>query len=1108
MQSWLTNTYAGALTLINSGLSGKNSKYGLEHLGSKVLIHKPDTVFIEFGMNDAFTNYTGADAVYNISVAQARSNLLSMIDLILTNRPDTEIILQTMNPAWDSPGGSGISVTARPELPECYQTYRDIATERGLLLLDYYPAWKNLQLTDPEAFKSYVADGTHPNAAGYTAIALPLLKQRLIGEVRTVSTNRTGLTRLDAEICVYGGTSSGVAAAVQAARQGKTCVLISPDLHFGGLSSGGLGWTDLGTDSTVIGGLAREFYKRVYLTYLDGATWVHETREAYIARSSIDPNDTTRQMFTFEPKVAQRIFEEMLAESGVTVLPGRLKRGGGGVTKDAATIREIYTDDGRFLVRAGMFIDATYEGDLLAEAGASYTVGREANTRYSETINGIQAARATGNQIITGIDPYVIKGNPSSGLLPYVESDTGGPDGTGDQRLQAYCYRMCLTDIATNRVMVAQPAGYREEDFELLLRAIEAGQTTFFKLSPMPNRKTDSNNSGGCSVDFIGGNHSLVDGWNYAEADYAQREQIQATHLYYQQGFVWTLQNHPRVPAAIRSSWGAWGLPLDEFGETGHWSFQLYVREARRMVSDFVITQHHVNQTTGFIADDPVGMAVYTMDSHNVQRYVSSSGYVRNEGDVQVAPANGAYGISYRALVPKSSEVSNLLVPVCLSATHIAYGSIRMEPVFMVLGQSAAVAAAQALDDGVTVQHVDYSKLKSQLMAAGQVLSKTVLSNSIGIVVDNADVSGVTIEGSWTASTASDAFWGTNYLHDGDANKGMSAVTFTPILPESRDYHVYVRWTSHANRATNALIQVVHSTGTNSYRVNQQINNGTWMKLLTTNFMAGTFGKVTVRNDGSSGYVVADAVCFATGLPSASLVIPDAIAAEVDSDTARMLVVRSGSMDLPLTVYYVTGGTATAGADYESLPGSVTIPAGAMSASIVVRPFADALAEGDENVTISLVANSAYDLATPFSAEVTIRDQPFDAWRFARFTPFQLSDTLVSGVTADPDEDRLSNAEEFVFGSDPRLSDASEVSPSGRLVNESNGEMWFRIEYLKEVPGVLCTVKRTPSLMDPTWTTNDVSEEFYVPSINRFARQVPAGAFHPSQFLRLSLELP
>ena len=1109
MQSWLTNTYAGTLTLINSGLSGKNSKYGLEQLSSKVLAYKPDTVFIEFGMNDAFTNYSGADVLYNISVAQARSNLLAMIDQILSNRPDTEIILQTMNPAWDSPppGGSGISVTVRPELPECYQTYRDVATERGLLLIDHYPAWKTLQLADPVTFRSYVSDGTHPNAAGYTTAAMPLLKQRLIGEVKSVSTNRTSLARLDADICVYGGTSAGVAAALQAARQGKTCVLISPDLHFGGLTSGGLGWTDLGSDTAVIGGIAREFYKRVYLAYLDATTWVHETRAAYISRSSIDPNDSTRQMYTFEPKVTQRIFREMLAESGVTVLPGRLLRNGQGVTKDGTTIRELYTDDGHFLVRAKMFIDATYEGDLLAEAGVSYTVGREANALYGETINGIQTARATGNQLVTGIDPYVIPGTPGSGRLPLVEATAGGADGAGDGRLQAYCYRMCLTDVATNRVMIAQPAGYQASDFELLFRTIEAGQTTrFFKTSPMPNRKTDSNNDNGFSMDFIGGNYNLLEGWNYAEADYARREQVQAAHRYYQQGFLWSLQNHSRVPVAIRSAWSSWGLPLDEFDETGHWSFQLYVREARRMVSDLVITQHHVNQTAGYVAEDPVGMAVYTMDSHHVQRHVSSSGYVRNEGDVQVAPANGAYGISYRAIVPKASEVSNLLVPVCLSASHIAYGSIRMEPVFMVLGQSAAAAAAQAIDDGVSVQQVNYAKLKPQLEAAGQVLSKTTPSSSADVIVDNTDASGVTVEGSWTASSATEGYWGSNYLHDGDVNKGLSAVTFIPVLPTSRDYDVYVRWTAYANRATNALIQVVHPAGTNAFRVNQQINNGTWVKLLTTNFTAGTFGKVIIRNDNASGYVVADAVRFSTERPSVSLVVPDPLASEAASDTARVVVMRSGSFALPLTVYYATGGTATAGADYESLPGSVTIPAGVTSASMVVRPYADSLAEGDEKVTIILASNTSYDIAPPSSTDVTILDRRFDDWRHARFTPSQLESLSVSGDTADPDGDRLSNAEEFVFGSNPWLPDAAAAAPYGRLVHDQDGESWFRIEYLKEAPGAVCTAQRTDSLIDPVWTTDGVSEEFYLPSVNRFAREVPAGEFYPVQFLRLVVD--
>jgi hypothetical protein len=424
----------------------------------------------------------------------------------------------------------------------------------------------------------------------------------------------------------------------------------------------------------------------------------------------------------------------------------------------------------------------------------------------------------------------------------------------------------------------------------------------------------------------------------------------------------------------------------------------------------------------------------------------------------------------------------------------------------MVLGQSAAAAAAQAIDDGVSVQQVNYAKLKPQLEAVGQVLSKTTTPSSADVIVDNTDASGVTVEGSWIASSATEGYWGSNYLHDGDANKGLSAVTFIPVLPASRDYDVYVRWTAYANRASNALVQVVHTAGTNSFRVNQQINNGIWIKLMTTNFIAGTFGKVIVRNDGTSGFVVADAVRFSTDRTSVSLVVPDPVASEAGSDTARVLVMRSGSTAMPLTVNYVASGTATAGADYESLPGSITIPAGAVSASIVVRPYADALAEGDEKVTITLATNSSYDLAPPSSTDVTILDRRYDDWRHARFTLSQLENATVSGDTADPDGDRLSNAEEFVFGSNPWLPDASAVAPYGQLGHDQDGEAWFRVEYLKDVPEATCIVKRATSLSTPDWTTNGVSEEFYIPSLNRFARQVPAGEIYPVQFLRLMVD--
>jgi hypothetical protein len=384
----------------------------------------------------------------------------------------------------------------------------------------------------------------------------------------------------------------------------------------------------------------------------------------------------------------------------------------GGVIKDGPRITAIVADDGR-IFRGKVFIDATYEGDLMAGAGVSYTVGREPNSRYGETLNGVQTKHATKNQLPRDIDPYRVKGVPASGLLPNINQNPG-KEGAGDRKIQAYCFRMCLTDVPENRVPIEKPEGYDESQYELLFRAIEAGQTGgFFKLALMPNRKTDSNNSGGISCDFIGMNH------DYPEADYAVRQRIVKAHETWQKGLVWTLQNHPRVPEALRSEYRKWGLPRDEFIDNGHWPHQLYIREARRLVGDYVMTQHHCQRRR--VAEDSIGMAAYTMDSHNVQRYVDEHGHVRNEGDVQVG-GFPPYPISYGAIVPKRDECTNLLVPVCLSASHIAFGSIRMEPVFMILGQSAATAAAHAIEEGVPVQQVEYARLRERLLRDKQVL--------------------------------------------------------------------------------------------------------------------------------------------------------------------------------------------------------------------------------------------------------------------------------------------------------------------------------------------------------------------------------------------------
>jgi hypothetical protein len=549
-----------------------------------------------------------------------------------------------------------------------------------------------------------------------------------------VSVTSAGALAQQYDVVVYGGTSAAVTAAVEVARSGKSVVIISPDQNLGGMSANGLGWTDIGNRDT-IGGLSREFYHRVYDHYLDSSAWTTQTRQNYINNSSLDPDTARQMMFTFEPKVAKQIFTDMVTEANVPVVSGRLDRSASGVMKSGNRITSIRTTGGATFTGKA-FIDATYEGDLMAAAGVSYTVGREANSQYGETLNGIQTARATKNQLPSGIDPYVVAGNPASGLLPGVNATAGGADGSSDKRLQAYTYRMVMTNNAANRVPVPQPANYNEANYELLFRAIAAGQTgSFFKLDPMPNNKTDSNNASGMSTDFIGGNYSLTTpNWNYAEADYATRDQHLQAARDWQMGLVYALQHSTRVPASIRNSWSAWGLPADEFTDNGNWPNDVYVREARRMVGDVVITEKNVNQVPGMTFSDSVGLGGYNMDSHNVQRYVTASGIVQNEGDIQVAPANGPYPISYRAMVPRVGEADNLLVPAAVSASHIAYGSIRLEPVFMTLGQSAGAAAVVVSESAIAARDVPYPMLRSRLVRDEQMLGASYVSPDAGVL--------------------------------------------------------------------------------------------------------------------------------------------------------------------------------------------------------------------------------------------------------------------------------------------------------------------------------------------------------------------------------------
>lgn len=518
------------------------------------------------------------------------------------------------------------------------------------------------------------------------------------------------------DVVIYGDASGGVTAAVQAARMGKKVILVSQYGQLGGLTSSGLGWTDIGNDA-ILGGLSRDFYHLAYKHYEQDASWDKQQRADFGNQAQGTPafNPKTELAAVFEPKVAEAIFDAMIQQAKVEIVKGRLDLKAG-VKMDGKRISKIILEGGAD-VEGLMFIDASYEGDLMALAGVSFTLGREANSQYSETGNGITGA-AHKNQLPKGIDPYVAKGDAASGLLAGVNADMGGEVGGADDKLQAYCYRMVLTDVAENRVAIAKPEGYDEKDFELLFRSIEAGQKGgYFKTTMVPNRKTDSNNTGGFSCDLIGGNYGKD--WNWATLGHKQREAVAAKHRDYQLGMVWTLQNHPRVPEPIRKGHQNWGLAKDEFADNGHWPYNLYVREARRMVSDFVMTEAHCKNKTP--VEDPVGQGAYALDSHNTQRFVHN-GTVKNEGDIQVSLKGAPYGISYRSIVPKQGECENLLVPWALSSTHIAFGSIRMEPVFMALGQSAGTAACMAIDGGLGVQKVPYQKLRERLLADGQKL--------------------------------------------------------------------------------------------------------------------------------------------------------------------------------------------------------------------------------------------------------------------------------------------------------------------------------------------------------------------------------------------------
>ncbi len=671
---------------------------------------------------------------------------------------------------------------------------------------------------------------------------------------------------VEADIVIFGGTSSGVAAAVQAKRMGKSAVIVEWTKHLGGLTTGGLGATDIGNKGA-IGGIAREFYEQIYAHYEKPEAWTWQPRPELDSKRDKKGDPVAEQngratMWTFEPHVAMAIYQRWLKDAGVQVFLGEKLAS---VKKDGARIVEFTTASGKTF-RGKMFIDASYEGDLMAKAGVSYHVGREANDTYGETLNGVRA-ETPQHQFHVPVDPYVKPGDPSSGLIPYIQPGDGGQPGAGDKSVQAYNFRLCMTRTKDNLVpwTALKPKTYDEKNFELLARYIEAMEKSgkpstgiFMGPTPMPNDKTDTNNAGAFSTDYIGKNY------DYPDADYATREKIIAAHRDYTLGMLYFLATSPRLPQHVRDTVNKWGLAKDEFAATGHFPPQMYVREARRMISDYVMTEADCRWERK--CEDPVGLGAYNMDSHNCQRLVQG-GVVKNEGDVEVGVA-GPYPVSYRSIVPKAGQAENLLVPVCLAASHIAYGSIRMEPVFMGMGQSAATAAALAIDAKVTVQKLDYAALKTRLLADGQILEWTGPARKSYTAIDPKKLPGIVLDdtqaefkGEWTHSTSAH-YMGTGYQHDGNTDHGAKSATFRPTIKEAGDYEIFLLYPPLANRATNVPVTIA-PTGSEpkTVKVNEKeagTNNEGTLGLF--HLQPGKSVTITVSNEGTDGYVVVDGV--------------------------------------------------------------------------------------------------------------------------------------------------------------------------------------------------------------------------------------------------------
>lgn len=538
------------------------------------------------------------------------------------------------------------------------------------------------------------------------------------------------------DVVIYGNTVAAIAAAIQVVRMGKTAALVTPRSTIGGLTTSGLSWTDAKNGSAVTG-IAREFYSKVYERYERNDLWVEETRKQYLEkriRAQPGPaiDETHKVQWTFEPKVAEAILEEWIKDEKIPVFrETAIKRSKDGVTKDGATITSMVSEDGT-VFRGKMFIDAGYEGDLMAAAGVPFSVGRESREQYDESDAGVRVDIKSSH---LNIDPYRKKGDPGSGFIDGIQEVIKNPeavDGDADDvRLQSFNYRLCLTKEKENQIPFSKPDDYNEDTYEILFRYTESGyQGRLFTASPLPNYKTDTNAAGDVSTDLLGGNFN--NNSNYAEWSYEERKQADQRHKAWTQGLLYTLSKHPRVPQRIRKRVSLWGYAKDEFVSNDHWPYELYIREARRMKGAYVMKQKDVTNPETYAEDSIVAMGSYTFDVHQVQRVVVDS-HPYNEGFVHV-PNRAPFPIPLKAIIPEAKDASNFLNPVTLSSTHIGFSAIRMEPTYMMLGQSAGAAAVLAIEKNVKIQDVDRKALNGRLKADGHVDNGVSSIKPLGLV--------------------------------------------------------------------------------------------------------------------------------------------------------------------------------------------------------------------------------------------------------------------------------------------------------------------------------------------------------------------------------------